>query len=163
MLLVEALSNKATKERKRFGIIMCLLAFGKKKNVLAERVWDAGDFSCLPLVEHVPINTGLGASGEDAFKIVDKSGQQFKNIERSSIELIISYSHLESRGGRAQPVTSWMFVKKDIDAAFNALVATENYVALKRAVVQPIIISGGTACVVTLLIIGCTTALFNAT
>ena len=85
MLLVEALSNKATKERKRFGIIVCLLVFGKKKNALAERVWDAGDFSYFALVEHVPIDTGLDASGKDAFKIVDTLGQQFKNIERGSI------------------------------------------------------------------------------
>ena len=55
MILVEALPNKAIKERKRFGIIFRLLAFGKKKNALAERIWDAGDFSCLVLVEHVPI------------------------------------------------------------------------------------------------------------
>ena len=41
-------------------------------------------------------------------------------------------------------------MKKDIDTVFDALVATANYVTLKRAVVQPIIVSGGTTYVVTL-------------
>ena len=51
MMMVEALVKRGMKERKRFGIIVRLRAFGRKKNVLAERSWDAEDDGGLVLVE----------------------------------------------------------------------------------------------------------------
>ena len=41
-------------------------------------------------------------------------------------------------------------MKKDIDAAFDALAATANYVHLKRAVVQPIVINDSAGYIVRL-------------
>ena len=100
--------------------------------MLAERVWDSEDIGCLALVEHVHVKTGLGEAGKDAFQILDKAGQQFMNVRRSSMELITPYSHLKNCKDSLQPMTSWMFVKKNIDAAFDTLVATANHVHLER-------------------------------
>ena len=91
MVIVKALTKARSKERKCFAIVVRLLAFGTKKSQLAEGVIDAEDYSCLAMAEHVPIEAGFDAEEKEAFKIMDKNGQQFMNIKRMGIELIHSF------------------------------------------------------------------------
>ena len=132
MMLVEAQSKKASKETRRFGVIVRLLAFGPKKGALVERVWNAEESECFVLVEMVKIEAGLNAVGQQALKICDEAGEQFKNISGRSISLVTPYSHIEGQGGDTNPKISWMFVKKEIDDAFDALTASPEYVSLKK-------------------------------
>ena len=96
VVLVEALKHVGTKERKRFATVVCSVVFGKKANQLAERVWDTKDYSCLAMVEPVPVETGVDAAGKKAFKVIDEAGQQFTNVGGSSMELVTPFSHLKS-------------------------------------------------------------------
>ena len=68
----------------------------------------------------------------------DTAGEQFRNIRGESIFLITPYSHIEGQGEGTNPKTSWMFMQKDLDDAFDALTASPKYVSLKRTIVEPV-------------------------
>ena len=143
MMLVEALTKKGRKERKRFGVVVRLLAFGKKKNILTERWWDAENDSGLVLVEVMKLQQWKDAAGQDALKIIDEVGQHFRNVSIGNLEMLTPYSQFEGGVDCILPTRSWIFVKKDLDKAFEILVGEAQCVKVTKSVIEPIVIGDG--------------------
>ena len=84
------------------------------------------------MVGCVPIGAEVGGEESEAFRSIDKTGQQFMNVRRMSIKLIKLYSHLETPKDSQQATSSLMFLKKDLDVVFETLLVAGKYVHLKN-------------------------------
>ena len=57
---------------------------------------------------------------------------------------------MEREKNDKEPITLWLSVKKDMDAAFDGLVGSAEHVPLKKAVIVLLIFGNNAGCVVTI-------------